>query len=322
MYIDEYIEKQRKEHFPYLNIDKYHEKGFKGQGINILNLESETSEHGEHVCKVIKDVAPNCKIFKGTIGAKCKGGKCVELNIHTSTGKYDLIEFIKTNNIKIINASLGMENLTDKEPTNIYIRENIIDKLGVIFTNSAGNCGSHICGRYKYCAIVVGACWLKDDGTIEKANYSGTGEEIDFNTFCHGLGQQGTSFSAPFLAGQIALLLNKYKDMNQYQVYNLLKDNCKDLGDKGKDNKFGWGLPILPLEEVVKMNFKDIQGHWAEKEIEKAVNSDIVTGYPDGTFKPNESPTRAENCVMYNRLLEKVEIMLKEETNKILKEVK
>ena len=38
----------------------------------------------------------------------------------------------------------------------------------------------------------------------------------------------------------------------------------------------------------------DIQGHWAQKEIETAIASGWVDGYPDGTFKPEKTITRAE----------------------------
>ncbi|MDQ0088939.1 hypothetical protein J2T12_002349 [Paenibacillus anaericanus] len=45
-------------------------------------------------------------------------------------------------------------------------------------------------------------------------------------------------------------------------------------------------------------NFSDISGHWAEANIKEAVSADILSGYPDGTFKPNASITRAEFAVL------------------------
>ncbi|MWC28832.1 S-layer homology domain-containing protein [Paenibacillus sp. MMS18-CY102] len=45
-------------------------------------------------------------------------------------------------------------------------------------------------------------------------------------------------------------------------------------------------------------SFSDLAGHWAEEQILKAVEQKLVTGYPDGTFKPNHSITRAEFTVM------------------------
>ncbi|ANY65641.1 hypothetical protein BBD42_03560 [Paenibacillus sp. BIHB 4019] len=44
--------------------------------------------------------------------------------------------------------------------------------------------------------------------------------------------------------------------------------------------------------------FSDINGHWAEEAIKQAVQGGIINGYPDGTFKPNHTVTRAEFVVM------------------------
>lgn len=38
----------------------------------------------------------------------------------------------------------------------------------------------------------------------------------------------------------------------------------------------------------------DIVGHWAEANIKKLVDAKAIAGYPDGTFKPNNTITRAE----------------------------
>ena len=41
-------------------------------------------------------------------------------------------------------------------------------------------------------------------------------------------------------------------------------------------------------------NLSDLEGHWAQKEVEAAVASGWVDGSPDGSFKPEKSITRAE----------------------------
>lgn len=46
---------------------------------------------------------------------------------------------------------------------------------------------------------------------------------------------------------------------------------------------------------------KDIQGHWAKDEIEQAVAEGWVSGYPDGTFRPNANVTRAELVKMISK---------------------
>ncbi|MGO4695641.1 glycosyl hydrolase family 8 [Paenibacillus sp. 2TAB26] len=52
-----------------------------------------------------------------------------------------------------------------------------------------------------------------------------------------------------------------------------------------------------------QLNFKDIDGHWAQLNIQKAVAEGFVNGYSDGTFKPNISVTRAEFAVMMMQML-------------------
>lgn len=45
---------------------------------------------------------------------------------------------------------------------------------------------------------------------------------------------------------------------------------------------------------VSAANFSDTSGHWAEETIEKWVDRGLVSGYPDGTFLPDNPVTRAE----------------------------
>ena len=50
-------------------------------------------------------------------------------------------------------------------------------------------------------------------------------------------------------------------------------------------------------------SFSDISGHWAENEIERAAAFGWISGYPDGTFRPDAHITRAEAMTMINRVL-------------------
>lgn len=49
--------------------------------------------------------------------------------------------------------------------------------------------------------------------------------------------------------------------------------------------------------------FYDAAGHWAEENIISAAHRGIVTGYEDGTFRPDANVTRAEAVTILNRLL-------------------
>ncbi|QTD40811.1 DUF4430 domain-containing protein [Sporosarcina sp. Te-1] len=50
--------------------------------------------------------------------------------------------------------------------------------------------------------------------------------------------------------------------------------------------------------------FKDTVGHWAADYIQQAVEQGLVKGYADGTFKPNQSLTRAQAVSILVRALE------------------
>ncbi len=47
----------------------------------------------------------------------------------------------------------------------------------------------------------------------------------------------------------------------------------------------------------------DLKGHWSEQYVNALSKAGYVQGFPDGTFKPNASITRAEAVVMINRIV-------------------
>ena len=58
--------------------------------------------------------------------------------------------------------------------------------------------------------------------------------------------------------------------------------------------------------ENTKADFSDISGHWAELDIAIAANNGWIMGYPDGTFRPNQTITRAEAMALINRVLARI----------------
>lgn len=58
-------------------------------------------------------------------------------------------------------------------------------------------------------------------------------------------------------------------------------------------------IPWLHPARAADMS--DITGHWAAQFITQATDAGIVKGYPDGTFKPENSITRAEFVTMLAR---------------------
>ncbi len=65
----------------------------------------------------------------------------------------------------------------------------------------------------------------------------------------------------------------------------------KNINHKAYINK---GLP-----------FEDVRGHWGYPAIDKAYGTALITGYPDGTFRPDRQITRAEVARIVNKLYDR-----------------
>ncbi|WP_193726693.1 polysaccharide lyase family 8 super-sandwich domain-containing protein [Paenibacillus guangzhouensis] len=62
--------------------------------------------------------------------------------------------------------------------------------------------------------------------------------------------------------------------------------------------------PVKPTDPATpQVDLSDIADHWAKASIEKSVELGIVSGYEDGTFRPNGTITRGEISVMLARAL-------------------
>lgn len=62
-------------------------------------------------------------------------------------------------------------------------------------------------------------------------------------------------------------------------------------------NVYGW------TASSGKAAFTDVNGHWAQQAIRNAEAQGTLSGYPDGTFRPNQPITRAEAVTLINKLL-------------------
>lgn len=64
-------------------------------------------------------------------------------------------------------------------------------------------------------------------------------------------------------------------------------------------------LPSSAANQPSVVPFSDTQGHWAADAIRKASQAGLLSGYPDGTFRPERKLTRAETVQVLNKLLER-----------------
>ena len=60
----------------------------------------------------------------------------------------------------------------------------------------------------------------------------------------------------------------------------------------------------LGLEDASSATFTDTAGHWSASSIALAAEAGYMTGYPDGSFKPDQLLSRAEAVTIINRVLQ------------------
>ena len=77
----------------------------------------------------------------------------------------------------------------------------------------------------------------------------------------------------------------------RFDIHNASRDNMMAaVGNQSDEDK---------VEGQV--DFPDVQGHWAQTYIEALVAQDIIGGFPDGTYQPNEPVTRAQFAAILNK---------------------
>lgn len=125
---------------------------------------------------------------------------------------------------------------------------------GVIIFAAVGNSGSagqSYPGNSPH-TIGVGATDIND----AIAYFSGVGPYVDFSGAGVGILScdktetglatfSGTSMATPMVAAATGLALKGNDLSTQSQVYALHRNYVTDVGEAGKDNKFGWGIPKL-----------------------------------------------------------------------------
>ncbi len=72
---------------------------------------------------------------------------------------------------------------------------------------------------------------------------------------------------------------------------------------KGTNNT----VPATPAADKIAQA-SDVAGNWAEPFIRALVEKDIIKGYPDGTFRPDQPVTRAEFAALLNKAFNLTEI--------------
>jgi hypothetical protein len=229
------------------------------------NTPGGTSNHGTFVSGVI---AAGFNGF-GTVGVaynstvlsiRADVSTCTDPDDDTCFRSADLaraIDYAVANGARVINMSLGGDGTLGATFEAALLRA---INAGVVFTISSGNDGTanpEYPGRYatdpRFAGgiIVVGA--HNTANTIaDFSNRAGVSAQeflsapgVDIISVCDGTScfrGSGTSFSAPAVAGALALLIEAFPNLTGKQAVDLLLRTARDAGDVGTDIVYGRGL--------------------------------------------------------------------------------
>jgi len=265
--------------------------------------------HGQHVAGII-GAEKNNNI--GTVGV-APDADVFAVKVLDKNGSGYLSDIIKgidwsiTNKMDIINLSLGA-------PNESLALKQAVDKAysqGILVVAAAGNNGNpdgsgdtvNYPARYDS-TIAVAAI----DSVTNRESFSATGNTIEVaapgvNILSTYLTNQyvrmnGTSMAAPFVSGTLALMKQAHPTLSNIQLREKLKENAIDLGAKGKDPFFGYGLIQVPMkaQEEVKTKTNEPQAqpvpaptpsHEARKQVEPMpVKQPVKVGPKKAVNKP------------------------------------
>lgn len=229
-----------------INTDnKYLKNRYTNDGYNFLDNNTDindTQYHGTMVSGIIADcTSSNVKVMPLKVNGESGSGKLSDVN----RAIYYAIE----HNADVINMSLSA---VDSKHTLTILDDAIAEAVskGIVVVVAAGNQASDTADRYPANKDNVLTITSVDssDKIVENAN---TGADVDFAL--PGvlilapykrlmMVDSGTSLAAPHAAAAAALLKSWCKHLNQDQVVDILKQYSVDLGAKGFDNTYGWGM--------------------------------------------------------------------------------
>ncbi|NDJ17212.1 DUF1565 domain-containing protein [Myxacorys almedinensis] len=100
-----------------------------------------------------------------------------------------------------------------------------------------------------------------------------------------------TSSAQPNLGTRDDVGNNIVRNNVKYDVNNATSGTIVAIGNNIDPKKIAGKIDFVAGGNVA---FTDVQGHWAQTYIQALAAKNVISGFPDGTFKPNEPVTRAQ----------------------------
>jgi len=208
--------------------------------------------HGTHVAGTIAAIGGN---NEGVVGVNRNGEiKLHIVKVFNNDGDWtwasDLIKAVEScvaAGSTVVNMSLGGGEFLKAEKE-AYDR--VYNQNGVLLVASSGNGGSKDKSYPASYPSVISVGATDENNRI--ANFSQYNNQVDL--CAPGVGVKstvpggkykkfdGTSMSAPHVAGVAALIWSNFQDKSAQEIREALESSAQDLGSTGRDDKYGHGL--------------------------------------------------------------------------------
>ena len=228
---------------------------------NVLNGNEDVTDidsHGTNVAGVIAISTPD--------NVKIQAIKICDKGISSNSVFFEAYRYAINHGASVVNLSSGGQVAEDWiDQYDQYYDE--ATRKGIPIVCASGNYSNEAV-NFPACnskTIAVGAVCYDYSSHEYFLPQTAIGKELDFcapedvfttsfkndSVLCYAA---GTSISAPFISSAYAYLKLVNKEFPCDEMYQILKGYCKDFGAEGKDDEYGWGMPIMPTL------FKDYKG--------------------------------------------------------------
>ncbi|MCX7837621.1 MAG: S8 family peptidase [candidate division WOR-3 bacterium] len=232
--------------------------------------ENEEELHGTHVAGIVAGVINNYIGISGWAQVRLLAVRV--LNEHGEGSDFDVAEGIRwatDNGARIINLSLG----TDTYSSVLKEAVEYAYKKGVLLIAASGNDGmANILYPAKFKEVIACGALNKSNGLAYFSNYGkeqelvAPGTEI-LSTIPNNryILLDGTSMASPQICGIASLILSSFPFLTNCQLRAILNGGTIDLGDKGWDRYYGFGLLnayytyLIAQEYVYREYYKKIK---------------------------------------------------------------
>jgi parallel beta-helix repeat protein len=113
------------------------------------------------------------------------------------------------------------------------------------------------------------------------------------------------SSALPDLGNSSSAGNNTIRSNKRHDLYNATRGNTLVVAGNTLDTKKISGkYSLVDVATAYSGPLRDIQGHWAQSFIEALAAKKVITGFPDGTYRPSDPVTRAQFATIISKAFE------------------